>query len=116
MGSGTSCEGAGSLSLELEMQAGSGVRRGSHGFFIRAVAGVHDSGLLPTHPVAPVAVNGTIAKVVLAWVWATPDPDGHFRWVLEVSSASRDGDISLATPLCVASDASCEKEQSGAAF
>jgi hypothetical protein len=116
MSGGTSCDGVGSLTIELELPHSPQFRKGSHGFFVRGVSGVHDSDLLPRHPVAPVAINGTIAKVVLGWVWATPDPDGHHRWVLEISSASRSGEISQATSLCVASDASCHEEQSGAAF
>jgi hypothetical protein len=116
MGGGTSCDGVGSLAIELELPNSPQIRKSSHGFFVRAVSGVHDSDLLPRYPLAPVSINGTIAKVVLGWVWATPDPDGHHRWLLEISSASRSGEISQGTSLCVASNASCHKEHSGAAF
>jgi hypothetical protein len=47
MGGGTSCDGAGSLRLELELPPGQRFRARRTGFLVRAAGGVNDAGLLP---------------------------------------------------------------------
>ncbi|MBP6749674.1 MAG: hypothetical protein KA144_08545 [Xanthomonadaceae bacterium] len=109
MGDADSCDGVGFIAIELEFAGLSDRKAHDFGFFVRAVSGVHDEGVVPAFPMAAVSSVHGKASVHWAWTGITPDPDGHVRWRLEIVPVSRSGVAGEPVAVCAATDDSCPK-------
>ena len=104
---GDSCDGVGWLEVRLGSTRPriKGLRQ--HGYLVRAVSGVNDTGFFPDYPLR--FIPRERGKNTLFWGWTgiTPDADGHVRWNLEIVPVSRSGVQGEGVRFCVSSDRSC---------
>ncbi|MEH6416078.1 hypothetical protein [Pseudomonas sp. CGJS7] len=105
MSADDSCNGVGFIRVALSGLAARDIDK--HGVFVRALAGVHDAGLLPTYPLALRRDHRGEVSISLAWTGITTDADGQVRWKLELVPVSRTGVLGTPVTVCAASDESC---------
>lgn len=107
MGGGTSCDGLGFLSIELEGKGVDTARIRKMGYFLRPKSGVVDEKLFPRHAIAPFVSESNSVSVSWDWSRATPTQDGEYRWVLELVPVSKQGVLMPSTEFCASSDNWC---------
>lgn len=107
MGGGTSCDGLGFLSIELEGEGVNAATMRKMGYFLRARTGVVDEKLFPGHAIEPFVSDSNSVSLSWGWSRATPTQDGEYHWVLELVPVSKQGVMMPSTEFCAASDNWC---------
>lgn len=107
MGGGTSCDGIGFLSIELEGKGVDTAKMRKMGYFLRPKSGVVDEKLFPRHAIAPFVSASNSISVSWDWSGATPSEDGEYHWVLELVPVSKQGVLMPGTEFCASSDNWC---------
>lgn len=104
--SGSSCDGAGSLSLELNVAVGGHGAPADVGYYLLPLTGVDPGVQFPAFPIHASVVGG---RPHLTWFWfdARPTTDGEFRWQLLLVPVSRHGRPGRPQVVCFSSDDSC---------
>ena len=78
-----------------------------HGYIVRPVSGVNDTGLFPKYPLALIRHGDSRTRLFWGWTGITPNSDGYVKWELELVPVSRAGKQGSPTPFCVSSNRSC---------